>query len=90
MTELKECKYRLPCGWCDKKNEKCEFSQRTTINKSFDFDDKENYFKNLLSPHCDHEWHIKEKTISGRDETRKYICENCAAERTICYYTSLS
>ena len=23
--ENKECKYRLPCGWCDRINEKCIF-----------------------------------------------------------------
>lgn len=21
---MDKCKYRLPCGWCDRKNEKCE------------------------------------------------------------------
>lgn len=24
--ENKECKYRLPCGWCDKKDKQCDFN----------------------------------------------------------------
>ena len=22
---MSDCKYKLPCGWCDLKNERCEF-----------------------------------------------------------------
>ena len=27
MKNHEECKYYLPCGWCDKNNEKCIFEQ---------------------------------------------------------------
>ena len=25
----KNCKYRLPCGWCDRKNEMCIYKKET-------------------------------------------------------------
>lgn len=28
-----ECKYRLPCGWCDRQNKKCELNQNLEIIK---------------------------------------------------------
>ena len=32
ITVIKDCKYRLPCGWCDRKNEICQFeAQAETI-----------------------------------------------------------
>ena len=30
ITEIKDCKYRLPCGWCDRKNELCIYEQHST------------------------------------------------------------
>lgn len=28
----KNCKYKLPCGWCDRKNEMCIYEQETIAN----------------------------------------------------------
>lgn len=33
MEQLDKCKYRLPCGWCDRKNEKCELLQESIPEK---------------------------------------------------------
>ena len=30
--EEKNCKYRLPCGWCDRKNEMCIYKQVISKN----------------------------------------------------------
>ena len=38
MSEVKECKHRLPCGWCDRKNEKCELLQKSIANDTCNHD----------------------------------------------------
>lgn len=77
MSELKECKYRLPCGWCDRKNEKCELLQKSipvkTITK------REHILEvNAYQRSCKHEWIMTNQTTLGN----YYKCFKCGATKT--------
>ena len=45
LIEVENCKYRLPCGWCDRKNETCKFYTTPNFNES-----------EKLTEACDHYW----------------------------------
>ena len=38
ITVIKDCKYRLPCGWCDRKNEMCQFETQAEAAKMLGID----------------------------------------------------
>jgi hypothetical protein len=81
-----ECKYYLPCGWCDKNNEKCIFEQQceapkkeetTTPPTEYNFDKCSN------KPCIEHEW-----ICSGADTGGwMYTCKKCFATKRENYQT---
>lgn len=59
---MKECKYRLPCDWCDKFNKKCE---------------KVDYYELPNPSACNHDWvFVKQTTNTGGAEVH-YRCKKC-------------
>ena len=61
---MKECKYRLPCDWCDKFNKKCE---------------EVDYYESSKPIICDHDWvFVKQTTNTGGTDIH-YKCRKCNA-----------
>lgn len=80
MAELKECKYRLPCGWCDRKNEKCELLQKSIVENSFK---KELVVKSTANQHmCNHEW-VLTNLAENTPFFIHYYCYKCGATKTV-------
>lgn len=77
MSELKECKYRLPCGWCDKRNEKCELLQKS-ISVTFSPKREHILAVNAYQHSCKHEWIMTNQTTPGN----YYKCFKCGATKT--------
>ena len=60
---MKECKYRLPCDWCDKFDKKCEEIDYYVLQKP-----KE----------CNHDWILEEQEIVNQKVCYKtYKCSIC-------------
>jgi hypothetical protein len=65
---VRECKYRLPCDWCDKFNKKC---------------DEVDYYGLPDANTCKHDWVLETTYISDLDENGKFIyrgrfvCRKC-------------
>lgn len=82
MTIIKDCKYRLPCGWCDRKNELCQYEAQTVatvldklpeevLNTTPAQPSLDKHITN--DPVCDHEWYC-----SGADTLGwSYTCRKC-------------
>ena len=89
ITVIKDCKYRLPCGWCDRKNEMCQFEAHTEailVDKLPETVLTSEY--ELSNKRCiEHEWEC-----SGADSGGwKYTCRKCRATKRENYshmYTS--
>ena len=89
MTVIKDCKYRLPCGWCDRKNEMCQFESDT---KNVTIIDKlpetiltsEYDFNKCSNKSCvEHEW-----ICTGSDtDGWRYTCKNCQSTKREYYQT---
>lgn len=58
---LQDCKYRLPCNWCDKYNRMCE-AVLTEI-----------HIQEQEKNECEHEWRYGIKSNIGYH----YICKKC-------------
>lgn len=93
-----ECRYYLPCGWCDKKNEKCIFEQvcKAPDNKEPVADNLtnepsliEDHIEKQLTkgyynnPTCNHEWICTGVDTGGW----MYTCKKCLATRRENYQT---
>lgn len=64
---MKECKYRLPCNWCDKFNKKCE---------------KVNYYGLPDPSTCNHDWVLESRYVSDIDNGKfihrgRFVCRKC-------------
>ena len=71
---MKECKYRLPCDWCDKFNKKC----KEIDYYEFTFPDTNK---------CDHDWQVENvyAYCDDNEELRhraKYVCRKCHSTET--------
>lgn len=69
MIETKECKYRLPCNWCDKFNKFCDMTEPIKI----ELPDANN---------CDHDWKAESTSMFPSDNgepyyVTKYVCRKC-------------
>lgn len=69
MVNFKECKYKLPCNWCDKFNKYCDMTEPIKI----EFPDPEK---------CDHDWILEEIYVYPSEDFKmyhrgKYICRKC-------------
>lgn len=59
---MKDCKYRLPCDWCDKFNKKCE---------------EVDYYE-LPNPNtCNHDWIFVKQTTNTAGTDVHYRCRKC-------------
>ena len=81
-----ECKYYLPCGWCDMNNETCIFEQVceapekeevTTPSIGYNFDKCPN------KPCSEHEWICTGADTGGWT----YTCKKCHATKRENYQT---
>ena len=63
-----KCKYHLPCGWCDKKDEPCELSIAGKIAA----------LETIGALGCDHEWECTGMSTGGSS----YRCRKCYATKT--------
>lgn len=80
--KVKDCKYRLPCNWCDKYDRRCEAVLLEIYKQEQD--------KNVGKPEskeCEHDWTLKafEPTnytneIGKRYYNEKYVCTKCGKE----------
>lgn len=66
---MKECKYRLPCNWCDKHNKYCDMVEPITIDLS-------NIDK------CNHIWEVEKKYIYPPES--KNVEPYCIVKRVCC------
>lgn len=64
---MKECKYRLPCGWCDKYDKFCDLSMEQ-INSTVE--DK-----------CEHDWKFSESRVHTGGTDVYYKCSKCGATK---------
>lgn len=66
---MKECKYKLPCNWCDKFNKYCDMTEPIKIE--------------LPDPNkCDHDWKVENIYMfpSNNGEPyyiAKHVCRKC-------------
>lgn len=76
---MKECKYRLPCGHCDRTNELCKVSRERKIaeltKNSVTTDD----YKKLKEKqaNCKHDWYESGLSSLGTH----YTCLNCGLSK---------
>lgn len=73
---LQECKYRLPCNWCDKYDRMCE----AVLYEIY----KENQEKNVGRPEpkekkCDHQWSFWETRENTGGTYTYYRCNKCGS-----------
>ena len=80
---VQDCKYRLPCAWCDKHDRPCEAIEYEIA--------RQKQKENLSAIKCDHNWNFHHTlTHTGGTECH-YRCSKCGAFKVIvhdCYYES--
>lgn len=76
ITETKDCKYRLPCGWCDRKNELCVYEQQSTV---IDISDIDSTSSQPTTIKCPHNW---EPMNMVNTAGTVYRCTLCGAIKT--------
>lgn len=74
--KMEHCKYRLPCGWCDRRNEKCELLQESIVSNNQS--DPVMNFIATLPAYCDHVW-IQNGSSSNANY---YVCTKCNTTKT--------
>ena len=84
ITVIKDCKYRLPCGWCDRQNKICQFEAHTeavyidklpkeVLTTEYDLSNK---------PCIEHEWECSGADTGGWT----YTCRKCGATKRESFY----
>ena len=76
VTETKDCKYRLPCGWCDRKNEFCVYEQQSTEINISDIDSASSQPATIT---CSHKWELMTCLNTAG---MMYRCTICGAIKT--------
>lgn len=71
---MKECKYRLPCNWCDKLNKYCDMIEPIKI----ELPDANKY-------KCDHYWMYDKRITNTGGINDYYHCAKCGAIRLEAY-----
>ena len=80
---MQECKYRLPCNWCDKYDRMCEAVLiEIELEKQ-----KNNCYPYTLIPtvksnKCEHDWHLVGTLTGTKSMYKTYICTKCGEEET--------
>ena len=81
--EEKSCKYRLPCGWCDRLNDKCIFERECEAIKPSKNQDND-FVREVLDTQtetaiCIHEWEFVNNINTAGCV---YRCRKCGAMKT--------
>ena len=69
---MKECKYRLPCNWCDRLNKYCDMVEPIKI----ELPDSNN---------CDHDWEYSNTVKHTGGDYIHYRCRKCGELRVKTY-----
>ena len=64
---MKECKYRLPCNWCDKLNKYCDMIEPIVIKPI----------------ECEHTWIYDKSMIYTSGQIDYYHCARCGAKKAV-------
>lgn len=75
--ELKECKYRLPCGWCDKYNRRCECIEFEIAKLEYE------KLHNEKSKECEHHWELTDHRGSRDIHIGEWTCPECGQTKTV-------
>lgn len=67
--KLQECKYRLPCNWCDKYNRRCEHIEALIAKSDCE---------RIMECECEHEWRY-EGQLGNRHHYRCIKCDTLKA-----------
>ena len=70
-----DCKYRMPCGWCDRHNRLCDVVQYHL-----------NQEKNDRKEECEHNWKFELKYQYPEEPERwynKYFCPKCGTSKVL-------
>ena len=85
ITETKDCKYRLPCGWCDRLNEICIFERGCEAIKPSKNQDND-FIREVLNTQietpaitCPHNWELMNSVNTAGVV---YRCALCGAIKT--------
>lgn len=65
---MKECKYRLPCNWCDRLNKYCDMVEPVTIVNTIK---------------CEHEWGFYKSIEDTGGRRTYYRCYKCGAIKLV-------
>lgn len=65
---MKECKYRLPCNWCDRLDKYCDMVEPIEIKLSD-------------TNKCNHDWVYDKTTINTAGRNIYYHCTKCWATK---------
>ena len=71
---LQDCKYRLPCNWCDKYDRMC----KAVLTEIYKQRQKERNAKESKSEECEHEWRY-EGELGNRHHYRCIKCNTLKA-----------
>ena len=74
MKEI--CKYRLPCGRCDKFDINCDLTYQ-----EIEFMSK--LSEKSSEEECEHEWKITGGTISSCNVVHYYTCSKCGEKKSL-------
>jgi hypothetical protein len=85
-VKMKECKYKLPCNWCDKFNKYCDMTEPIKIElpdpNKCDHDWKlEGSYVDSEPEECKHNWVLYKKVIHTAGEDYHKRCSKCGAMR---------
>jgi len=72
---MKDCKYRLPCNWCDKYDRMCE-----AVLLEIYIQEKE---ENEKQKECEHEWELTGSTVTSNDVINYYTCFKCGEKKSL-------
>lgn len=73
---MKDCKYRLPCVWCDKYDRQCLLVEYEAA--------KQEREKNSKPKECEHDWVFYESRTHTGGTDVYYKCYKCGAIKLVC------
>jgi len=85
VIEIKECKYRLPCGRCDKYDKDCDIAIAEMQMKNDFFTEPKkaiDYPVHSLKDNCIHNWELHFDNDSSSDTGTYYVCSKCGTIST--------
>lgn len=64
--DIKDCKHRLPCNWCNKYDRQCEHIETLIAEANWE---------KIIEHECEHEWY---QYIIDYDKKRRYVAHICS------------